>query len=63
MNYKTRIRRALSRKWSHGNIRNREDSYRENKYGVVFYLRGCRNNKYFFEDLFIRLKISILSEK
>ena len=20
---------------------------------------GCRNNKYFFEDLFIRLKISI----
>lgn len=30
---------------------------------LFFYLRGRRNNKFFFEDLFIRLRISKLSEK
>lgn len=44
-------------------IRNRGDAYCKSEYGVVFYLLGHGNNKYFFEDLFIRLKISILSEK
>lgn len=33
------------------------------EYGVVFYLLGHGNNKYLFEDLFIRLRISKLSEK
>lgn len=30
---------------------------------LFFFLRGRRNNKFFFEDLFIRLRISKLSEK
>lgn len=44
-------------------IRNRGDAYCKSEYGVVFYLLGHGNNKFFFEDLFIRLRISKLSEK
>lgn len=33
------------------------------KVNMVLFLRGRRNNKFFFEDLFIRLRISKLSEK